>query len=328
MNPDEEIRLRRLVETPRQDPGPSCPAPTEWASLAAGVTPSEQCGALLDHASGCDACGPLLRELTEDFREETTAEEAEIVESLRTATLGGQRELARKLAEKSRRRPGAWTAWMMKAAAVVLGVGAAWFSYERFRTPEPEALIAQAYTEQRPFDLRFRDAEFAPLRAERGVGSRLDRPQALLAAEARIAAELKSAPDSVRWLALRARAEMLNRDEEEAIATLQRALDRDGEHSRLLADLGMAYALRAESAKRSSDYQYAIEYLGRALKADASDAAALFNRAMVFERTAQYDLAVEDWQRYLAMDSQSGWAGEARRRLTQIEEKKKQDKTP
>ena len=328
MDQEEDLTLRRLVEGPKQNPGASCPAPEEWASLVAGLLTRDRRETLLDHAAACDACGPVLREVAGDLDNEITGEEAEVVASLRTATLGGQRDLARRIAKESRHPPSSWVKWMGRAAAVIVCAAGSWIAFDYWRTSEPEQLIAQAYTERRPFEYRMRDAAHGPVRAERGVGSRLDRPETLLAAEAKIASELKSQPDSTRWLRLRALTEMLDRNSEEAIATLRRALDSREDDPRLLADLGMAYALRAESPDRTADYSSAIEYLSRALRADPRDAATLFNRAVVYERMLMYTEAAEDWRRYIEVDPQGGWAEEARHRLREIEQKKKLDARP
>src|SRR5262249_39091395 len=102
------------------------------------------------------------------------------------------------------------------------------------------------------------------VRVERsGAGSTFGRPFTLLQAEARIGEALAKNPDNTEWLALRARAEMLARDAETAIATLTHALDQKHDDPDLQAALGMAYALRAEATNRAIDYGQAIEYLSR-----------------------------------------------------------------
>jgi len=95
----------------------------------------------------------------------------------------------------------------------------------------------------------------------------------------------------VKWLTLRARAEMLAGDHEPAIATLHRVLERKLGDPDVLADLGMAYALRAEAQNRKVDYSAALEYLGRSLKAKPNSLEALFNLAFVQERLYSYDEA-------------------------------------
>jgi tetratricopeptide (TPR) repeat protein len=132
----------------------------------------------------------------------------------------------------------------------------------------------------------------------------------------------------VKWLELRARAEMLGRDPDTAISTLQRALERKPDAPGLTADLGMAYALRAEVSNRNIDYGYAIEYLGRSLKARPDDSVAIFNRAIVYERMLLYEDAIRDWRRYLELDPSGPWREEAQQRLAGLEQKKNSVKQP
>jgi tetratricopeptide (TPR) repeat protein len=328
MNSEEDITPRRLFKGQRKHAGPQCPAPTELASLAAGLLPPDRSEELLDHAAMCDDCASLLRHAVEDFTDEETDEEVSAVAALPTAEAAGRRKLAKMMADQSRRPFFENVKWMGRAAAVVIMVAGSWFAWNQWRTPQPEQLIAVAYTEHRGFEFRVHGASYAELRAQRGVGSPLERPEALIAAEARIAGELKKQPDDPRWLRMRGLAELLNHDPEAAVETLRRAVDQRPDDPRLLADLGIAYALRAEAANRASDYPQAIEYLGRAGKAAPNDTTILFNRALVYERMFLYELAAEDWQRLLTLESGEGWAGEARQRLRDIEQKKKIDRKP
>ncbi|MBI3681957.1 MAG: CHAT domain-containing protein [Acidobacteria bacterium] len=184
-------------------------------------------------------------------------------------------------------------------------------------------MIAQAYTERRPFDLRIAGAAYGPVRLEkRGLESSFHRPSSLLEAEAAIARKLESNPNNAEWLALRARAEMLAWNGEAAIGTLNHALEQKADDPNLLADFGMAYALRAEAENRPIDYGTAIEYLSRALKARPVFAEAVFNRALVYEIMFLYEEATREWQRYLDLDTGGGWADEARHRLKGLEQKK------
>jgi tetratricopeptide (TPR) repeat protein len=68
-----------------------------------------------------------------------------------------------------------------------------------------------------------------------------------------------------------------------------------------------------------ADYAAAVELLNRALKASPDDPVALFNRAVVNERMHLYDQAIQDWQRYLRVDSGSAWTSEAKKRLADLQ---------
>jgi Flp pilus assembly protein TadD len=188
---------------------------------------------------------------------------------------------------------------------------------------DPARLIASAYTQQRPFEYRIPGAGQAEVRLTRGAGSSFKRPPALVEAEAKILRELEKSPESVKWLALQGRAEILAWDSEAAIGTLQRALEQKPDDPDLLADLGIAFALRAETRNKDVDYSSAIEYLGRSLKAKPDSPEAVFNRAVVFEKFGLRDEAEREWRRYLEMDKSGAWRDEAQRRLAELEQKKK-----
>ena len=326
MHQEEHSRLQGLGGGRRRASGDGCPSLTEWARLAAGLLEGPRREELLAHAGACDACGAALRAVVEDFADDMTEAESQTLESLPSSQPEWQRSVARKMAEASAgvaRFP--VRTWLARAAAVIVAVGAGWMAWVQWMVKDPAQLIAEAYTRQRPFEFRIPGAAHAPVRQRRGVGSRS--PE-LLEAEARIIRELEKDPDNVKWLGLRARAEMLAGDAETAIATLHRALGRKPDDPDLLADLGMAYALRAEAQHREVDYNSAIEDLGRSLKAKPNSMEALFNRAFVYERMYLYDDALRDWRRYLDLDKAGAWREEAQRHLADIEQKRRSGRQP
>jgi CHAT domain-containing protein len=310
------------------------------ASLAADLVEPERKTQLLAHTNGCIACGAMLREIEEDFSAEISPAEQQEISALRTASPDWQREMARKLADagkpsmRERLSKAATDFWkglalrparlIAQTAAVLLVAAGSWAVYLQWFAARPARLLAQAYTEQRPFEYRIPGAEHAPVRVEkRGAASPFQKPAALLKAVEQIARKLDKDPDNADWLGFRARAELLSWDAESAIATLTRALDLRPNDPELMADLGMAYALRAETGNRAVDYGYAIEYLSRSLQAKPDLREARFNRAVVYERMLLVDQAIEQWRQYLKLYATNGWAEEARRRLAELEKKKK-----
>ncbi len=319
-------RRRWIGRGPEDVPGLGCPAAGDWASLAVGLLDSERSRTLLAHAIQCDECGALLRAAAEDLGSDVTDAESKELGELVSAQPEWQREMARKMAQASRPvprphpQPAQWLGW---AAALLIAVGGGYWSYDQWSSGQPARLIAQAYSQQRPFEFRFPAADYGPVRQQKGANGSSQSPASLLEAEARVARELTKRPDDARWLAWRAETEMLSWDPETAIATLTRALDRKPDDPALSAELGIAYALRAEAQNRSVDYGTAIEHLTRAIRLKPGLRDALFNRAIVYERLFLYDEAIQDWRRYLSLDSSSAWADEARRRLAELEQKKK-----
>jgi tetratricopeptide (TPR) repeat protein len=179
-----------------------------------------------------------------------------------------------------------------------------------------EDLLATAYTEQRTLELRIPKAAYAPVRLVRGSG---DRSPALLEGVARIARELEKDPGSSVLLQAMGRANLLAWDYDAAIGNFERALKVQPDSPSLMTDLASAYFERAEANHDAAGYGAAADLLSRALKASPDEPVAIFNRAIVYERMHQSDRAIEDWQRYLRVDSDGSWAPEARKRLTEVE---------
>lgn len=317
---EAQEELRGLAVREPAQRSPQCPPDEVWLSVACGMLPPLQEQTLLEHAAFCDFCGAMLAAVSNDVALETSPQEAEQMRSLRTSSPAWQRNIAREMSKAAHpARPSILSNWLARAAAVIIALGSAGGGYFFWAARQPAQLLAAAYTEQRPFEYRIPDAGHAPVRVEKSGGSSFNRPADLLRAEASIAEALRRRPESVEWLALRARAEMLGWDAEAAIATLQLALPQKPGDSSLEAALGMAYALRAEKASRATDYGQAVEHLGRALRKDPANRDASFNRALVLERMFLLEEAVKEWNRYLKLDPSGPWAGEARLRLQDTE---------
>jgi CHAT domain-containing protein len=323
---EEQNGLDRLAGGHRTEPGSGCPPANKLASLAAGLFTAEQCDALLDHVSGCDACGAILRSLVEDFAEEIVEVESRMPESLESSKPDWQRAIARRMARASRGQASIpIRTWLAKAAALILAAGGGWLAWEQWIAPNPARLLAQAYTEQRPFEFRIpgaRHARVAP--QERRGGSAFGRPRALNDAWSAIKNQLGNNPEDTMALRLEARATLMERDIEDAFATLQHALELTPDDPDLLADLGLAYALRARSMPdRAVDYGYAIDYLEQSLRAKPKSNEAVFNLALVYEDMNSVEDAIREWRHYLTLDQSGPWHDEAQGRLSGFEQKQK-----
>ncbi len=333
-----ELELAKLKPLRSGLPGPACPPNSEWLRVAAGLAPTETAERWVNHAAQCDYCGPLLRQAAEEFSEELTAEEEGLLASLESAQPGWQREWAQKLsaaARPARAEPRAapawvrwamgWPGWAFAALAVALVAVSVWWWSVSLRLKPPERLLAEAYTQQRPMELRIAQASHGPVRVERGAArSSLSRPPALLEAAAIIARELAAHPNDAAWIAAKARVDLLEWNHEAAISGFQQALEITPESPPLLTDLASAYFQRAEALNRPVDYGAAIELLGKALARRPDDPVARFNRAIVYERAFLYHQALQDWQHYLRVDPKGNWAAEAQQRLEALREKIKQ----
>jgi CHAT domain-containing protein/tetratricopeptide (TPR) repeat protein len=290
------------------------------AALARGEISEPRRGEIAAHLAECEPCRQRVAEYQEFLADSS------VDSSIAPATdLDAE---WRDLWNRIRRRQ--MMTWVTRGSAVAAGLlvalGLAYGAYW-ILSPSPERLLAQAYKEQRGFDLRLAGAGYAPIAPiQRGSGSVFSYPHSLLKAQERLSDELKSRPDDPELLRLRGEAEMLARQAPAAVETLEKARDLSSEQNvqaaQILADLGVAYALRADVERRFGDNTNALEYLSRAIRLQPRPET-IFNRALVLERMMLYPEAVEEWKKYLQVDSTSGWAAEARQHLAEMEKKLK-----
>ena len=335
------IRMLGQLKSGRSTvPRPDCPSVSEWPLVVTGQVETEKAREYLRHAEDCDHCGPLLRDATVDFSDEFTTDEEEMISQLKTSDPAWQKQFARELAAKSQSQAapatsgakvlrGPWTSFrrwqpvvLAAAAAIILAVLLFTFVSNYF-SRKPDKLLAQAYSERRNLELRFQGAEHGPVHVERAAGgdSRINRPAALLEAEALIARGLEKEPDSGAWLQAKGRADLLEGNYEAAIQSFQKALDMQADSASVQTDMASAYFQRAERADRATDYGKAIELLSDVLAKNPNDPIARFNRALVNEKMFLYRQALEDWERYLQLDPQGEWANEATQHITNLRQK-------
>jgi tetratricopeptide (TPR) repeat protein len=313
---------------------------------------SSEASPLLEHSADCDYCGQLLREATEDFSPELSEQETKSIGQLPSALAGWQRDIARKMAEMSGAPAGrlstsariaparaAWSssawlvwAWPIAATAVLVTTTILWI----IRSPSLSStnqLIAQAYTAQRPIDLRFPGADYGPVKQERGESgpyrSRMDEPPELLEAETLISRGLASHPQDAGWLEAKARTDLFEEHYESAIEALQQAEVIRPDDASVKIDLATAYIERAgtksDSADQAADYGLALQFLSNVLSNNPDDLVALFNRAVVYQRLKRYSEASADWLHYLQRDPSGVWAEAARRQLKEAQQGKVAD---
>jgi CHAT domain-containing protein/predicted Zn-dependent protease len=193
---------------------------------------------------------------------------------------------------------------------------------EPSREPSVDQLIADAYTEQRPFELRIAGAAYGPVRQERGgERSAFAEPAVLLRAEYLIKEQLAARPNDQGLLIASGKVELLEGHYDEAIRTFGRMLDAQPDSPALLTDLATAYFQRAVATDRAVDYGQTIELLGQTLARKPDDPVALFNRAIALQKMYAYEEAIRDWQQYLRVDPRGDWADEARKRLSELQGK-------
>jgi CHAT domain-containing protein len=105
---------------------------------------------------------------------------------------------------------------------------------------------------------------------------------------------------------------------DQAIGYLQTASRLSSRPASVLSDLSAAHLLRAERAQSPRDLLAAVEAADRALEADPGHLSARWNLALALDRLGVDGEAMQAWSVYLARDSASEWAGEARERIRAI----------
>jgi CHAT domain-containing protein len=314
-----------------------CPEDSLIWELASGTLTTERAETLLKHVVACDHCGPAFRQAITDLNTDLSQDEIRTIGQLNTSKPSYQSDLAHRLAYKQQLETQPTQRWFTNKRAsrtwivlqfalpvvIILAVAASWI-YHTHKDIRPETLLAQAYAEQRTFELRIEGAPHAPLRQERGVArSALAKPAPLLRAEYEIRVGLAAKPEDAALLAAEGRAELLEWQYDEAIKSLRHSLDVNPNSSGVLSDLATAYTQRADKEHRPIDYGQALELLGQALQKDPENKTALFNRAVVEERMDLLEDAEKDWETYLRLDPHGDWTSEARQRLEALRQRKK-----
>jgi CHAT domain-containing protein/tetratricopeptide (TPR) repeat protein len=218
--------------------------------------------------------------------------------------------------------------WKLAALAVlilvaVLGV---WRAY-LYKSPVERGLIAlnAAYQQQRPLESRVTGMSYATYSGKRGgepknVDYRArDLAQSLLLG----AASDNPNPSSLHALG---RLYLAQKEFDKAILQFQEALKSSPDDAQLHADLGAAlleqakvFRDRGEDGNVMEKLAESLEHLSTALRLNPSLPEATFNRALVLEELMLPEQAKEAWQKYLELDSNSGWSKEAQRHLQNSE---------
>jgi tetratricopeptide (TPR) repeat protein len=286
--------------------------------------PHADADALLDHCFHCDDCLEVLKHSSAASAARLSALAEGADDPFTTDPAQWRHRLAVELAmTPAGRSAGAWmrTAawWTVSLACLALAV--AGITVWRSRQSAPEKQLALAYRHDRFFDLRIPGAPYAPRVAEshaRGNASG-HANSTLLSARATIEQHLEQSPADAHWLALRARADLLDENYDDAIDILDRFVAAGNATPALLADDATAYFQRGVATGSENDRATALDYLRRADEMAPDNPVVLFNEALVMEDRAQLINAVETWNRYLKFERDPEWLAEGRKRLEALE---------
>ena len=297
-----------------------CPESSVWYAVAGGTATPAETQQLLTHASNCSSCAQALREAIEDMGTDFTAQENAEINLLATSRPEWPHEFARRLAlegpNTKPERKRSWFDWRAAIAAVASTAALALFGWQAYLSSalHVEHLLANAYGENRSFDLRLPDAPPADQKvALRGPDSEL--PPDLSDAYSIARRKAANHPGSAKWLDLKGRSELLAGNPDKATATLLAAEEQDPSNVDILNDLSVAYALRYDNEANPEDIATALRFSDKVLQTAPNDSVALFNRALLEARVPNIGNAAVAMSKFVDLYPGSPWAPEARRKL-------------
>jgi CHAT domain-containing protein len=305
---EDSASLEVLRQQNGEAPTSDCPSMQDLANYCAGLA-GERSGELLDHLSHCGRCVAIVGCALEYGEPETTP-------ALRSSGSKWQREMAATFARDSKKGGGHWRYGGIAAAILLAAGGSLWWR-EQERVSGPARLLAQAYTEARPFEYRLPDRGYGTVRQTRGSG--FDRPAALDSANVEIKLRLSTHAGDPEFLALKGQAQLLVGDHNGAIESLEQASKAKPDNSEFLSELGTAYAVRGSAEQRTIDYGHAVDLYVRALKKRPSSERDLYNLALTYQNLWLVEEAIGTWNKLLKLKPDPGWRSEAETHLAALE---------
>ena len=331
-------------------PTSACPSEDDLRDLAAGLCSEPIAQKLKAHTAICDHCGPLLREYTEDFSDNFTSEEQAVLDQLTSASPKWQQQTARKMLKTAGAKAGAaasrtressaksgkkprrfffWK-WALVPGAIV-GLIFLWLQYlNPMSLQSAQRAVSATYVERRTIAMRLTNvghANFDPLPAPRGPGDpdqQYNRPN-LLDAKAKIAKKQQAGDLNPQWHELRGRLDLLEgtvSGPAKAISEFQKAQSSGRDSAPLQIDLAAAYYeqdIRADYPNLERSLNLLLQVLKEPKLSSQERAVALFDLAIVYEKTHAWDLAVSTWQEFLQADPSSDWTKEGNQHLEQAQ---------
>ncbi len=294
----------------------SCPNLETVASYVDGTLEEPARAEVEAHIAECEDCYELVAELLHST--DTPA----VLPFLTPAAVGEQRDDRGWKSRSSRRTIVAAGAALAAAAALVVAVrvGPPW--WDRFSggtgDPQMERLIA-AVGDERAFDGRLSAGFTYGIRRSpvRSGSSSTSNNLSLLAAAGEIQAAAHGNPTAANLHAFGV-AQLLLGQHQNAVESLERAVESSPARADILSDLSAAYLERARVTSAAEDWPKALATAEKAIRANPNDLSAWFNRACAIESFGVSSAGREAWNDYLQRDSQSPWATEARERLSRL----------
>lgn len=321
--------LKNLKGVKSDSPSTDCPDETLWLSIASGVlSPSDT---YLAHAAECDRCRRRFKDAIEELSDAPNAEEEAVLAVLKSQTPEWTTRLAPILREASTedqtrslsRHKTRWSFFkppvLVFASLLLVGTIGLVLRVRYRPSASADQLLAQAYSDDRTLEFRIPGAKYGPLHQQRGNGgSIVDRPKSLALAIESIQDGLSKNPNDPNLLDSKARVDLLDREPQDAIESLNKARESLPDSPEIMTDLATAYTMRAEQTNSDIDIGRALDLLGKVLARNPRDTVALFNHALAAESLHLNDVAMEDWTTYLNLENDPEWRKEGKAHLDRL----------
>jgi len=204
------------------------------------------------------------------------------------------------------------------AVLLIVAVGLAIYLTSR-DSPDALAELRSIYQQSRPTETRISEFGYAPLTQLRGPPPASEQNR-LRRIENSLIEATEKRPNAQTNHALGV-FYLTQRDYPKAIKEFETAL-RFADNAKIHNDLGAAHFERAKTEpkeKRLEDLAQSLEEFTTATKLDGNLLEALFNKSIALQELGMTREAKDSWRLYLKKDPSSPWAGEARKRLTGLE---------
>jgi CHAT domain-containing protein len=276
-----------------------CPAPEVLAAFVAGTLKGAELEMTADHLRECDECTEIVGDAAWVTRERVVLAVPETASS-----------------------PMRWPLWLSLAAAALAAV-AYLALHPHGATPTPTNAIS-LLVQATPRNGRFVEPRltggfpWAPLQpSHRGAPEPLDSGQMKLVGAAGVVLDRTAQDHSAAAQHAAALAHLLAGRPEEA-SDLLSAVAPSSSDAGIWSDLAATRYAAAVKADNPRLLAEALAAADMALRLHPKLAEALFNRALIVERLGLRDQARAAWDRYLAVDSRSEWAAEARQHVQDL----------
>jgi tetratricopeptide (TPR) repeat protein len=251
------------------------------------------------HVVSCDKCRVELAVFMRLLSEEVGAEEESSLRVIAAQWDRKQNDL------RLPRSTGTFPAWFLAligvAAVLLIGVISGFVLERRSEPQSPSEVVQLLLSKNRPFESRMSNEPHREIVGTRGV----EDPALSYSS---LASEMTKMGASTNEMG---RFWLVQKDLEHATQYLELAAAEPGATAADYNDLGVVYLESGDFFKRGkARLQFEL-----ALKQDPQFAAAIFNLALFYERTDAVEQAKAEWNRYLGLDPNSGWAKEASDRL-------------